>query len=425
LRRLISGKGVLRAWHAGRVSAGSICSWLHSVWSLPSSGNSPPAIGPNLQWVPANDGRLEWINVADWEPRTGGLQPLRVPKVWREKWPERTAFRSLSTAGVAVRLQTKSNRVVIRLTFIDAPPAPVASTPEVAWELSRPPYFDVYRDGKYFRSVPALIHYYQQDVVVFDSAKGEAQASQASEFMILFPHYYRNAEVIIAGIGIDEGAQLVSPAPIKFPVVLFHGDSITHGHGATTPRETFVWQTCEMAHCTSINMGFGGSAWADLAVAEYLASRKDWDVLVLALGTNSLGGADSAGKPETAEQYGQKYDKFLSIVRARFGDKPIVCVTPILIHGDMTHEKSRNGEAPQDYRNAIQKVVEQRQKSDRNLYFIDGLKLINDPLYLLVTDQTHPNTAGSMSMAEGIAALLKPVLAAWKVGSAQDARREQ
>jgi hypothetical protein len=24
---------------------------------------------------------LEWLNVADWEPQNGGLQPVRVPKV--------------------------------------------------------------------------------------------------------------------------------------------------------------------------------------------------------------------------------------------------------------------------------------------------------------------------------------------------------
>lgn len=72
-----------------------------------------------------------------------------------------------------------------------------------------------------------------------------------------------------------------------------------------------------------------------------------------------LRGADAAG------QYGQKYDKFLSIVRARFQDKSTVCVTPILIHADMSHEKNRNGEVPQDYRNVMQKVEGLRKYTGR------------------------------------------------------------
>ena len=54
---------------------------------------------------------------------------------------------------------------------------------------------------------------------------------------------------------------------------------------------------------------------------------------------------------------------------------------------------------------------EQRRARDHNLYFLDGLKLINDSLYLLVIDQIHPNEGGSLKMAEGIAATLKPILA--------------
>jgi len=192
--------------------------------------------------------------------------------------------------------------------------------------------------------------------------------------------------------------------------VLFHGDSITHGHGVTSPRETYVWQACEKADCISLNYGFGGTAWADTIVAETIASRTDWDVLVIALGTNSFGGLDSAGKPETAAQYGDKYSRFLSTIRGKAPNKSILSVTPILNRLDLKPTKNKNGEIPQDYRNAITRVVRQRQTSDQNLHLLDGLQLINDPIYLWVTDVVHPNDAGSQRMADGVAAALKPLL---------------
>jgi lysophospholipase L1-like esterase len=227
---------------------------------------------------------------------------------------------------------------------------------------------------------------------------------------VLFPFYYRNAEVIVHGIGIESAAKLERAAPDPRRRVLFHGDSITHGHGVTSPRETYVWQACERAGCISLNFGFGGTAWADSIVAQTIASRSDWDVLVIALGTNSFGGADSAGKPETASQYGDKYNAFLSTIRETAPDKPILCLTPILNRADLKPTKNKNGEVPKDYRDAITRVVRERQKSDSNLHLLDGLMLINDPLYLWVTDVVHPNDAGFQRMAEGVAAALKPLL---------------
>jgi lysophospholipase L1-like esterase len=138
--------------------------------------------------------------------------------------------------------------------------------------------------------------------------------------------------------------------------------------------------------------------------------QADWDVLVIALGTNSFGGLDSAGKPETAARYAEKYHAFLSTIREKAPNKPILSMTPILNRFDLKPTKNKNGEMPQDYRNAITQVVRQRQASDRNLHLLDGLQLINDPLYLWVTDVVHPNDAGSQRMANGVAAALKPLL---------------
>ena len=356
-----------------------------------------------LQWLDVRDERFDWLNVAGWEPRDGGLQPVRAPKVWRDKWPARTAWRAMSAAGVTLRFRTDSKKLVLRVTFIDAADTP--ATPAVAWERSRPAFFSLYRDGKYRAGIPALTIFTKQDVTIYD----EHTLSGEVEIKVLFPFYYRNAELIVHAIGIEPGARLSPAAPDNRPRVLFHGDSITHGHGVTSPRETYVSQVADKLGCVPLNYGFGGTAWADNIVAQTIAARDDWDVLTIMLGANSLAGADSAGKPETAAQYEKKYDAYLETIRAAAPTKPILCITPILNRLDLTRG-NQNGEMPRAYREGITRVVRQRQRSDRNLHPLDGLSMVDDPLYLLVTDTVHPNDLGMHRIAEGVAAALRPLL---------------
>jgi len=358
-----------------------------------------------IQWLVVLDDRFEWLNVADWEPRDGGLQPVRVPKLWRDRWPPRTARRGKSAAGVALRFRTDSKTVVLRITLIDSPDAP--EKPAIGWERSRPAFFSVYRDGKYVSSVAALTVFTQQDVSLY----ADPEMSGKSEIQVLLPFYYRNGEIIIHGIGIESRATLKAAVADRRPRVLFHGDSITHGHGVTSPRETYPWQISEQLGCVPLNYGFGGSAWAYNAIAQTIASRTDWDVLTIMIGTNSLIGVDSAGQPETAAQYAGKYDAYLTTIRAAAPSKPILCITPVLNRADLKSGGNQNGERPDLYRDGIAGVVRRRQQLDSNLYFLDGLTLIDDPLFLLVTDNVHPNDAGMHRIAQGVAAALKPILA--------------
>ena len=139
------------------------------------------------------------------------------------EWPARTARRGMSAAGVTLRLRTNSKKLVLSVTFIDSPDAP--DNAAVAWERSRPSFFSLYRDGKYVSSVAALTQWTRQDVTIYD----DPQISGEAEIQVLFPFYYRNAEIIVHAIGIEPQAALRRPAPDKRPRVLFHGDSITHG----------------------------------------------------------------------------------------------------------------------------------------------------------------------------------------------------
>ena len=169
-------------------------------------------------------------------------------------------------------------------------------------------------------------------------------------------------------------------------------------------------QVADKLGCVAINYGFGGTAWADNIVAQTIAARSDWDVLLIMLGTNSFAGSDADGRPETAAQYAAKYHAFLATIRAAAPEKPILCVTPILNKADLDRGGNQNGERPELYREGITAVVRRRQSADANLYLADGLAMVNDPLFLLVTDRVHPNDAGMHRIAEGVAAALKPIL---------------
>src|ERR1700674_4869215 len=79
--------------------------------AAPALGQRTAPTPDNLQWLNADDHRLRWLNVADWEQKTGGLQPVRMPKAWRDKIPVASAARALSTAGVALRIRTDSSKI--------------------------------------------------------------------------------------------------------------------------------------------------------------------------------------------------------------------------------------------------------------------------------------------------------------------------
>ena len=367
-----------------------------------SCGSPPP---PQTTWVQPDDQKLEWLNVAEWEPTDGADRPVRVPKQWRDQFPEQTANQALAPADVVLRIATNAQKISMRISVPppDRPEGgqqqgqgqqgnPQGSPPRP--QIPRATAFDVYKNGQYLRTVEPSSAPGVQEVAVYDDPSGASV-----ELAVLFPY---SGSFLVHGVGIT-GGSAYGPPPHKGPRVLFHGDSITQGVGTAQARGNYVWVTCEQLRCEPINLGFAGSAWGDKPVAEYIASRNDFNAVVLAFGTNSYRRAS-----ETPAQFSTTYETFVSTIRKTHPQTPILCITPLWRAADTTGEKNQTGYTHQQYRDAVSRAVKKLQASDPNLYLLDGKELVPQELY--AADEIHPTDDGAAIMAAAVAEALKPHL---------------
>ena len=124
-------------------------------------------------------------------------------------------------------------------------------------------------------------------------------------------------------------------------------------------------------------------------------------------------GISDAKKSNDQQALAQGYNAADNVARAKRLQHALECDkngNDTANRADLKRAPNQNGERPNAYRDGIALLLRERQRVDASLYFLDGLMLINDPLYLLVTDNVHPNDAGMHRIAEGVAAALKPIL---------------
>ena len=212
------------------------------------------------------------------------------------------------------------------------------------------------------------------------------------------------AEIRLAGVGVAEGACLQAPPPLDGPRLLFYGDSITHGSTTARAGTTYPARIARRLGVDFVNLGVGGSARGESAMAEIAASLRA-DVIVLAYGVNTFG--SSYEEPRAFER---TYDTFLAILRWHQPEVPILIVTP-LFH-TCEFEQTTRGEAKlEEYRRVIREVVYRRQSfGDANLILLEGHGLIGPGQGDLLADHVHPNDAGFAAMADGLGAQIQRVL---------------
>ncbi|GAB3027633.1 GDSL-type esterase/lipase family protein [Natronobiforma cellulositropha] len=179
---------------------------------------------------------------------------------------------------------------------------------------------------------------------------------------------------------------------------LAYGTSITEGAVTSAPHLNYVTHVARTCGYDALNLGCSGSAYAESAMADYIASREDWDVATLALSVNMANGGFSPA------EFRERADVFVNTVAAAHPDNPVVCVTLFPYFADLT--ETGDAEHARAYREALRSVVADAPHA--NLSLVEGPELLE--VSGLTADLLHPGDAGMAAIGAGLARHLERVV---------------
>lgn len=287
--------------------------------------------------------------------------------------------KSTQTAGGRIRFKTDSTYIAIKAVLHNTEIVTIMADVAVKG-------FDFYADGIFVRSFSPVPGQGDGD---FESLR-EVGDRREREITINLPLYSGISELYI---GLDEKASLKAADPYKIakPVV-FYGSSITNGACASRPGMTYESIISRRLGCDFHNLGFGGSAKGEDAMADYIAGM-EMSAFVYDYDHNA----------PTVEHLAATHEALFKKVREKHPTLPIIMLSrPQDLNKDALEQRFAVVKATYD--NA-------RAAGDENVYLINGSTLF-DGLYADYTvDAVHPNDLGFDRMAKAVGDILEKIFA--------------
>jgi len=320
------------------------------------------------------DGML-FHNVEDMIPVEDGLRLCRVPPLVREKLNpgarDNTAFHC---SGVEIRFRMLSEEVKVYLRTDDdteALPALIYYGPfQGTWTQSARTI------GKGRSCVDVKK---PQNIAYLHAAQqGREKLFDPDMVRIVLPY---SACVYMGVEGRVEPPHAGDATPRR---CLSYGSSITHGSLALGAHQSYAFMLARSLGCDSINLGFAGTCHLEKDMAEYIVSRRDWDVATLEMGINML-------SRFTEEEFARRVRDFVAVMAA--DGRPVYATSLFGFMG----ENEKKGEA-------FREIV--RRETAGKLPFIDGLDLMGDNT-LLAEDLVHPSVEGHRMIAQRWSAFIR------------------
>jgi lysophospholipase L1-like esterase len=174
---------------------------------------------------------------------------------------------------------------------------------------------------------------------------------------------------------------------------LAYGSSITNGSASTRPTGMYAMRTAARLGVDLLNIGLGGGAHCEPALADYLASRDDWDFATLELGINMVTWA-------SVEDFGIRAAYFVNKLASEHPDKWIFCLDMFPFWQDFDEDTDQ----PARFRHVVREIV--RQSEHPKVVHIEAQDLLTD-LSGLTSDMLHPAPTGMEEIARNLAPIIQ------------------
>ena len=160
--------------------------------------------------------------------------------------------------------------------------------------------------------------------------------------------------------------------------LLFIGDSITQGHKSDYDCISYAYHTSFFFNADSMIQGIGGAVFHDTTFDPEM--KYDPDTVIIAYGTNDF------GRYQTLDELRHHVKSFLDALKGRYGDKKIICLSPIWRGDDAAPKKM-------GYFSQCREVIIDEIASHGFIH-IDGYTLAPHDPWFYSDAYLHPNATG-------------------------------
>lgn len=335
----------------------------------------------NLKWLTPLDEPISLHGIYGY---TEELGYIRMPAEVAKNTSDGVNWLFRNTAGGRIRLKTNSKNIAVKVFVTSSGIMPhITATGQSGLDL----YITENHKSTYVQSLMPAFKKGENGC----SYESIAYVSGEMHTYTMNMPLYSDVKAIYIGLDPDAVLEKADDYAITQPV-LYYGSSITQGGCASRPGNAYQAMISRRFDCDFINLGFSGSARAEPAMIEYLASL-DPCIFVLDYDHN-------APNPEHLQN---THEPLFKAFRAAHPDTPVIMVSkPDFKPND---DCIRRREIIRTtYNNAAA-------AGDKNVYFIDGETLFEGNCRDSCTvDGCHPNDLGFFRMAEVIGNVMEPLI---------------